>query len=191
MSAICQLRTDTGVAFAQIPVSHCRRRERAKSTHSCPSRQALRTGAMRVNADFGGIRRFREAPRFVFGSSCCSSPNFSVSPPAPKSIASFTTLSTSSLLPHASDLRYSAIVAESPWLDFRAPGWAWAADKSRIWSPRTEEFLLGRPHPDTSAWVVLRIAQFGRDWKAHRSRAAKAVQKAAGLEEQPSAAHAF
>ena len=32
------------------------------STHSCPSRQALRTGGERERADFGGRRRLRERP---------------------------------------------------------------------------------------------------------------------------------
>jgi RHS repeat-associated protein len=45
--------------IADVPAAAC---ERAKSTHSCPSRQALRTGGERERADFGGRRRLRERP---------------------------------------------------------------------------------------------------------------------------------
>ena len=87
-----------------------------KSTRSCPSRQALRTGGKRERADFGGRGRLRQARPLVFRSSRCCSPTFSVSAACPpKSFASFAISPTGSPATCARcDLRHSADLKNVP-----------------------------------------------------------------------------
>ena len=96
--------------YARFLAPFCRSAKGRYPPHSCPSRQTLRTGGERERertlAEDVGCARAR---RFVFGSSGCSSPTFSVSAaPPPKSVASFTISPTGSPATCATcDVRHS------------------------------------------------------------------------------------